>query len=203
MVRLLCVMRFSIMHVKEMDLVEDMENVIDAHQREYRRGRGVWRRVDYTDDLFILVRRIRTRKADRYRIFLVEVTTERFVSAMLLDPEIINFRHKEIFYTPTSYILEQYRGRGLFVPLYRWFMNSGFNMKADSRQSEFSNRLWHRLINEYSYLTIADELPYNDTHSRMLNPKRLRMKHFTTLLFNNAWTEENIKDFAKRISREY
>lgn len=193
------------MHVKEMDLHEDMVDVLEAHQKEYRRGKGVWQRTEYTDDVYILVRSIRRRRANSYRIFLVDSKTDNFVSAMLLDPETINWRHKEIFYVPTSFILPEWRGRGLFSPLYRWFMDSGFNLKADTRQSEFSNRLWHRLINEYSYLTIPEheeKLP-TDRYTRMLNPKRLRMKHYTTLLFNNNWSEEGIKAFAERITRDY
>lgn len=194
--------RNRIMHVKEMNLKEDMLDVMDAHRREYLRGRGVWRRVDFTDELEILVRSIRSRRANRFRIFLVERGTDTFVSAMILDPETINWRHREIFYVPTSYVIEEYRGRSLISPLYRWFLNSGYNLKADIRQSEFSNRLWHRLINEYSYLTVRNEKPKGDSYSRMLNPKRLRMKGYATLLFGHDWSEESLRQFAWRITRE-
>lgn len=190
------------MHVKKMDLHKDMYDVIEAHQKEYEQGKGVWKRVEYTDDLYILVRSIRMRKANRYRIFLVEKSTDSFVSVMMLDPEQIDWRYKEIFYTPTSYVLEEYRGRGLFSPLYRWFVDSGFNLKADSRQSEFSNRLWHRLIGEYHYLTVRDDALEGDTYTQMLNPKRLRKKHYVTLLFSNKWSQSDVKAFADRISRD-
>lgn len=190
------------MHVKKMDLHKDMYDVIEAHQKEYEQGKGVWKRVEYTDTIYILVRSIRMRKANRYRIFLVDKATDSFVSVMMLDPEQINWRHKEIFYTPTSYIIEKYRGLGLFAPLYRWFVDSGFNLKADSRQSEFSNRLWHRLIGEYHYLTVRDDALAGDTYVQMLNPKRLRKKHYVTLLFSNRWSQSDVQTFADRISRE-
>lgn len=190
------------MLVKEMDLQADMIDVVDAHRREYMRGRGVWRRIDFTDEVDVLVRSIRSRGADRYRIFLVERGTDNFVSVIILDPETINWRHKEIFYVPTSFIVKKYRGRGLVSALYRWFISGGFNLKADTRQSEFSNRLWHRLINEYSYLTVRHEKPEGDSYSRMLNPKRLRLENYTTLLFSHHWNEEQLQNFAGRITRE-
>lgn len=190
------------MQVKEIDLEEDMLEVIAEHRKEYVRGEGVWRVVDYTDELFILVRSIRSRGANRYRIFLVERDSERWVSCMILDPETINWRHREIFYVPTSYVVDDWRGRGLIAPLYRWFVDNGFKLKADTRQSEFSNRLWHRLINEYSYLTVRHDNPQGDSYSRMLNPKRLRLKGYATLLFPHDWNEDALKNFAWRITRE-
>lgn len=190
------------MLVKEIDFDDDMQEVIDAHQSEYRRGKGIWQRVEYTDDVFILVRKKRARKADKYRIFLVEHKTQRFVSVMMLDPETINFKDRQIFYTPTSYIIPEYRSRGLFSPLYRWVLNHGLSLKADIRQSEHSNRLWHRLINEYGYITICDSKTVGDSYPRMLDIERLRLKHYTTLLFCNDWTEQMIKDFAHKITRE-
>lgn len=192
------------MQVKQVDFHDEMLDVIEEHQKDYRSGRGVWQRVDYTEDVFILVRAIRMRAyGHRYRIFLVDKATENFVSAMLLDPEKITFRHPEIFYVPTSFVLPSHRGRGLFLPLYRWFIDSGFKLKADSRQSEDSNRLWHRLITEYGYITVCDSKLMGDTYTQMLDPQRLRMKEYTTLLFNNEWTEDDIKAFADRLSRIY
>lgn len=190
------------MQVKKVDFHDEMVAVMEEHQKDYRKGRGVWREVDYTDEVSILVRSVRMRIANRFRIFLVEKKTGNFVSAMLLDPEKITFRHPEIFYVPTSFVLPEYRGKGLFSPLYRWALDSGFKLKADTRQSEDSNRLWHKLITEYSYITVCDESLIGDTYSNMLDPKRLRMKNYTTLLFSNLWTEENIQAFAGRLSME-
>jgi hypothetical protein len=174
-------------------LDEDFLGLLDLGEKAYKQGTGVWRAVGYTSELHILVQHTKS----KYRVYLVESKTDKFVGFMLLDPKTMRTGIKPKFYHPTLFMRPEYRGRGLFIPLYRWVLDNGINLISDDWHSEGTNQLLQRLIKEYRYLSLKDgSSGKKDQYEQMLDPKRLTLPDYYTILFSKDWSEDDVKDFV-------
>ena len=101
-------------------------------------------RVTTSDPRFIID--VERRRESDFTVFLLHDET----------PVGVVFLHStsDGIHTLSSYLKEEYRGKGYAKSIYRWLLEAGFSFVTEGRQSEFSHRLWKSLGSEYPLLVV-------------------------------------------------
>lgn len=169
-----------------------LEDTLSKGQKAFKQKHGVWKKVGYTPNINIYVQQLRK---GAYNVFLRDEVQQQFVSVLCLKPiKVLN----QTFYEHQAYIREEYRGRGLFVPLFHWVLTHGLDLHSDFAQTEENNAIWQRLIRQYRFISVYDgKFPKDETISGMKDPKRLRMDKYVTLLFCKQWSDKGIAQFTQ------
>lgn len=171
-----------------------LENTLAKGQRDFMRNRGEWKKVSYTPKIGIYVNQYRK---DGYNIFLRDEASGEFVAVLHLIPiKILGYT----FHEHQAYIRDEYRGRGLFVPLFHWVLTNGLDLHSDFAQTEENNAIWQRLIRQYRFVSAYNgKFPKSETIEDMKDPKRLRMNKYVTLLFSTKWSDAGVEQFIQNL----
>lgn len=169
-----------------------LEDILNKGQRAFKQSHGVWKKVAYAPNINIYVQQLRK---GAYNVFLRDEVKQEFVSVLCLKPiKILN----QVFYEHQAYLREEYRGRGLFVPLFHWVLRHGLDLHSDFAQTEDNNAIWQRLIQQYRYVSVYDgKFPKGETIRNMKDPKTLRKDKYVTLLFSTQWSNAGVEQFIK------